>query len=539
MARKGKRNKRRAAAQRSATQPIEKNAPRMGDELNIGDDGPADGRGFAVVDATQLLRITGRTKEGERLDVGIDPGWTSIDGETALEIYQRTPPVFGVISGRANRISALDWSIKSIKNEEDRIASKLKDYKAHYEENSGESFVELGIRIHMYQMMRREMPDLRPDLSNFNAALSRWGRRVKSIRNDQAAEIKDFFSQPSPDQQWPDFIKEFVSDLHIHGRAAIYKKDVFGRVANLYVLPGGTVYPVQGQFVGQARGYVQIPNGNRWGKNEPQVFFGNEVSFARYMPNSAVLSGMTPIDALLNQVIEHLLFDRLMAEQADGTRTPEKLLVFGQMGVGFDPTSIADTGGDPVDEDEQRRIELKLNQARRRAGVATLTGYGTPVVMDLTKENTMGLQMQRQDQIKKLVGLVYNATNVELNETDSGGTSGRSTAEVQERVENQRGVRPVIRTIEELFTRTIIPYRFGWGWSMQFETQRSDSDQIALGRSQVESGLFSVNEVRVNLYNAEPINQPEYDMPKPPGAPAQNPADALGDIALGLRNSNR
>jgi hypothetical protein len=401
------------------------------------------------------------------------------------------------------------------------MVQQLRDWRSIFLEYSGNEFMSLGVRVKMLQLLRQHLHELLPDLSNFDSSLMRWSRKIRNVNADRAFEIKDFFMCPSPDKIWPDFIKEFVADLHIHGRAAIYKQVVDGKVSNLYILPGGTVFPVQGKFVGQWHGYIQIPEGMRYGKFEPQIFFSNELSFARYMPNSSILNGMTPIDALVNQVSEHLLFDRLMAEQADGTKAPEKLLVFGQQGIGIDPSDIADTGGDPVDADEQRRVELKLNQARRRAGIATLTGYGTPVQIDLSKENTMQIQMQRQDQIKKMVGLVFNATNVELNETDSGGTSGRSTAEVQERVENQRGVRPILRIIEELFSRTIIPFKFGYGWQMQFATPKSDSDQVELGKNMVESGLFSVNEVRVNEFNAEPISDPEFDKPKSPSAQPQ------------------
>jgi hypothetical protein len=302
-------------------------------------------------------------------------------------------------------------------------------------------------------------------------------------------------------------------------------------MGNVYVMPGGTVTPIHGDYVGDFYGFVQMLYSNT---AEAQLFFKDEIALTTYMPNSAVQYGMNPIDALLNLVTESLLFEQMAAEMADGQTPPQKMVVFGEKDGGLGMGGAGLDLNDPIDENEQSRIELKMNRKLKDRAIATLTGYGTPMVLDLSKADTFPSQMQRVDQIKKQVGLVYNATNLELNETGGDGTSGRNTSEAQERIENAKGTRPLYMAFEDLHNHQIIPFRFGTGYRIEFASSKSDDEKIAYAKAQKDSGLFSVNEIRVGTFNEDPYDDPQFDVPQ--GAtPAQAAGDALGQIAASIK----
>jgi hypothetical protein len=223
------------------------------------------------------------------------------------------------------------------------------------------------------------------------------------MKADHAQEIEDWLAQPNINDSWADYAKKWVFDLMVHGSSATYKEIIDDKIENFYTLPGGTVLPVRSQYVGGVGAYVQIIPAM-----EPQLFFQDELSYTTYVPISSQSYGAIPIEALVNKVAESLLFDKLMAEQADGTRPPDKVVVFG------DTTPFGGTLGEfkddftlPMGKAEQRRLEVKLNESKKGA-IATLSGVGHPLVLDMTRENTMGVQMERQKMIREEVALVFN-----------------------------------------------------------------------------------------------------------------------------------
>lgn len=490
-------------------------------------------RGYADFNATAgNYRFTAKTKTGDKQSVAIDPGWMQVDSYTALTVFQKCAPVYAVVSARANRISTLEFTIIPDKKIEDQIAINLKDIRDLYEEADEPTMYALGKRIRLLNEAKKILPDLKPNFSNFDKCMIRWRRMIMSAKMDKASEIQDFFMQPAQGMLWNDFAKQYTQDLLVHGRTAIYKQSMKllnGRsiLHAVHMLPGGSVFPVKGEFVGEFLGYVQITDGMR----EPQLFFQDELSFSQYMPNSSLVNGLTPIDALVNLVAENLLFNELMLQKADGSTPPEKLVVFGENDPNFasDP-NFQNSTAVPINRDEQRRVENKLNRMKKQGAVAVLSGYGTPMVVDLSKSDTLPTQMNRQDQINKYVAMTFNASNQEINATGGDGTSGRSTSETQERSDNAKGLRPIIVTMEQTFTHEIIPQRFGYGYSMQFSVPMSERENIELAKIKSDSGLWSKNEIRRDDLHLDPIRDPSFDIPQ--GAqPQQQIGDALGMIA--------
>ena len=480
-----------------------------------------DLRGIQVINAAELYKVSAKDKYGRKHNVGIDDRHLRLSYEDKLRMYEKCPPVLGVVTSRANRMSTLDYSVVQTKHSEDEIVSELKEWRDIFHEyNIPGSMYYFGKRARAYQEIKRRI-DVLPDLSNFDAALKRWAKDINHKTQKSVAEIEDFFAHPNPDMLWNEFIKIITQDLLIQGAMATYKKD-----GNLYPLPGGTVYPIKSQYVGGPSGYVQIPV---WG-DSPQLFFKDEMAYAQYMPNSNIAVGICPLEALTNLVAENLLFSVLMAEKADGSEAPQKLLVFGA------PQSIGDAGNDavevPLDTDEQARAEKILNSKQKERAVKIITGYGTPAILDLSKADTIGTQLERQNKIDQYVAMVFNASNAEINQTGGDGTSGRSTSESQERADNSKGVFPFVRIVEELFTHQIIPYKYGYGWEMKFSTPMSESEKVDIAMKKAQSGIFDVNEIRVNDFQVEAYPEQIYDRPQaqqpPQPATAQDIAGLLG-----------
>jgi hypothetical protein len=492
-------------------------------------------RGFNVYTSTELMGVSGRDKHGEVLQSTIEQPLFQLRVDERIDMFRNSADIFGVVASRMQRIAGLEWQVVCDEKDEERQASALQDaYQIwkEYETVGPEKLDLLAIRLKMGQFVRRHLPEVLPDLSNFNSALARRRRQLRNVSEDRSSEIEEWLMTPNPGTDIYDFMKMFVFDLMVHGAAAVFKdQDTYAdTVTNFYNLPGGTTIPARSKFVGGANAYFQMIDGE-----EPKVYFSDELSFTSYVPTTARAYGFIPLEALVNKVAEALLFDRKAAEEADGTRPPEKLIVFGDTA----PFGAFDNEFDlPMPKEEQQRLETMINEARKEA-IRTMSGVGTPMAVDLSRSDQFPHHMERQRQIREYVGLVFQATPIEMNLTGSDSTSGRSTSESQERIDRQRGVWPIVQMIQNFFTRDIIPYRFGTGHRFEFTPGVSEFDTVRLVKEKLQSGAFSVNEVRQEDLGKDPYQGEEYDLPQgggqqTPGADEMNPmfTESVGGMGL-------
>jgi hypothetical protein len=251
---------------------------------------------------------------------------------------------------------------------------------------------------------------------------------------------------------------------------------------------------------------------------DPQIYFADEICWSTYMPTSGIAYGLIPLEALVNKVAESLLFDQRAAEAADGTRPPEKIVVFGE------DSPFGDLTGEealkvPIPQDEQSRLEVLINEPKKNA-IRVLSGYGSPVVMDLSRSDTYAAQAERQKDIRTAVALVFNMTNMEINETGSDNTSGRSTSEAQASIEKEKGIYPLVLIEENHWNNEILPMRFGPGYEFKFKSGLTDMEQLEIDTAKVNSQTYSIDEVRVERGD-EPWGG-EYERPLG-GAQGQQP----------------
>ena len=438
-------------------------------------------------------------------------------------------PVYGIVTARCNRIAALEWSVVRQSKNEDKIEEIMKMSKAIWTEYANTlDLTHLTVRMRSMSVIQQYLTDVLPDLSNFDASLLRWRKKIRMGTDDASSQIEDWLGNMNAHDTYEDFIKKSVQDLMVHGCFAWFKQvNSENKLDNVYVLPGGTVIPFRSRYVDAMVAYIQqIP------AVEAKVYFADEITYGTYCPSSAMSYGMIPLEALTNKLAESLFFDQMAAQRADGTVPPEKIAIFGETSPFGDLTSMPDDFKLPLDSAEQARLETILNEPRQNA-IRVLTGTGTPAIMDLSRADTFQFQSDRQRLIREEVALVFNMSNNEINLTGSEDTSGRSTSESQERIERVKGIYPVIKLLEGKLNHEIVHMRFDTDlYSVEYKTGLSDEEELKLDTEKVRSGIYAVNEIRM-ARDEEPFPDPKFDLPT--GAAQGGPPDGSEANPLNMK----
>lgn len=478
-------------------------------------------RGLNVYTLSEIVNVSGSDKQGNIKTV-----------ETQIPVFILTPMerewlvrmnsyLFGIVTSRMNRISSLEWKVTRKKEEEELIVEKMKAFYQIWVENDNLSDIrQLVIRRKAVMSIQEEIKDMKDDLSNFDSALKRWRRNLKNQNQYSASQIEDWVNSINSEDDFEEFQKKWVFDLMVHGAEAIYKQFIDGVIENAYLLPGGSVYPIRSRYVGSSTGYIQMLHGY-----EPKIYFSDEMIFDSYVPVSARSHGLIPIEALINKVTESLLFDKLAAERADGTKPPEKLIILGEQSKMFgDLNSVS--FNIPANQEEQKRIETIVNEERKNA-IRVISGVGQPVVSDISKADTFSEQSERQTRLIRDIGFVFNMSPFEMSLAGSDYVAGRETASEQAKQEKERGIYPIVRIIDKTMTSKIIPYKFGSGWILEHNTGMSEVEQIKLDAQKLSSGTYAVNEIREDRGD-DPYPEENYE--RPPGQQTENQQPGFNDI---------
>jgi len=480
-------------------------------------------RGANIFTLSDLLSVSGEAKSGQIVSGQIQQNIFTLSLDERVQVYRKCGPVFGLITGRANRISGLKWRVKNVNRDEDRVEAYLKMASDMFKEWSDVTNVKHAIiRLRCRAYIRRVLPDVLDDLSNFSQALLRWKRRLKMHHEDRSTEIEDWIGEPNAQRTFKEFTVESIADMCVHGAAAWYKErdPQTNAINNIYNLPGGTVLPFRSMYVGGGMAWAQILNGI-----PPKIYFRDEIAYITYAPNSALSYGAVPLEALVNRIAEMLLFEEQAAMKADGTSAPEKMVVFNDI-MPYGDEETAKEMPVPITQQEQARIETLMNEPRRNA-IRVLTGYGggsgAPAVVDLSRESTFAAQSDREDKIIRVVAIVYNASNIELNLTGSEDTSGRNTSESQQDSDQAKGWLPLAVAYEDKWNKEILPERWGTEHELDLDKGLSDKESVELEQAKIASGAYSPNEIRSERGD-DPWPEPEYDRP-PGGAGKQEPPD--------------
>lgn len=484
-------------------------------------------RGYNIYYLNQVMPIHGYDKFGHMVRGEYEYPWFVLTPEERIDIAKKSSYIFGVVTNRMNRIGSLQYKVVSNRHDLDVTIGQLKTLKSTYNDfkNSGDMRYVLAAGV-IAREIRKTLTDCLPDLSNFQRALVRFTRRVNAQKQDRCAEIEDWLMCPNDEDQFEDILKKYTFDMMVHGQCDIYKKYENGIITKYYILPGGTVYPLRRQYVGERPMWAQVVPG------KPTLIYDKaEIIHDTYAPTSFSEYGIVPLDALVNKVSEQLLSERYWAGQADGTAPPEKLLA---IQAGSQIPGQVDFGLNPK---EQKRIEENINQFRRQA-IRTITGTGPIEVLDISKRDMLDGQLRRLEEIKKDVALVFNMSNLEINETGSDGTSGRETSETQERQEKLRGTYPLIKSFQEKINEELIRPKFGDGCRLKLMSSNDEYEQLELIKAKMDTGVYAINRIMTEDLNLEPYEGDQFDQPPGPAAPSMNQA-VSDEVAMALRKNGR
>lgn len=239
---------------------------------------PPEKRGINIYHMGELTGVSGVDRSGQFIQTTIQQPYYSLTIIERLELFRRVDMIHGVVTSRMNRVSGLEWQVTMQSKEMDRLESELKQYKQIWEEY--EDYVEardirvLVMRQMLLKRIRTYLPDLRPDLGNFDMSMVRWRKRLKDQQEDKSSQIEDWMREPNQGETFKDFTKKSVFDLLVHGSMSWYKEPQEEVLENIYVLPGGTCMPIHNRRVGGPVGYAQVfPS-----SEQTQIFFADELA---------------------------------------------------------------------------------------------------------------------------------------------------------------------------------------------------------------------------------------------------------------------
>ncbi len=93
-------------------------------------------------------------------------------------------------------------------------------------------------------------------------------------------------------------------------------------------------------------------------------------------------------------------------------------------------------------------------------------------------------------------------------------------------LDQSKAVWPTVKAYQNTWTHEIIPFKFGYGWSLQLQAGIDEFADLRKAKEMIDSGLHDVNEIRTNVLNLPPYEGDEFNKPK--GAQVPIPADTGG-----------
>ena len=124
-----------------------------------------------------------------------------------------------------------------------------------------------------------------------------------------------------------------------------------------------------------------------------------------------------------------------------------------------------------------------------------MTGYGTPISIDLSNNDIYNSLMQRQEQILKFVAIAFSASNNEINDNNDN----LATSKVNERYDYSSGIAPIYGTIEDMFNYEYLNYKYGGNYIFKFNPILDEKERFELAKLKKDSGLMDINEIRVKI----------------------------------------
>lgn len=466
-----------------------------------------------------------------------DPYWSLVDPTTAFEIVQRCIPAWSVITLRQNTMVTHRPKIETLKEAEERISAYLFNLKDIFSEFGDATLPHAGLRTRIYLEIAKYLGPhmVRPDLTNFNKAHNRWFQEIQQQKFDHSQAALEYFENPAPGKTWAEFVKQFVMDFLVVGRAGVWMETFGGpapRYGNFHMFPSGTLYRVGPVRLGEPDAYVQIVQDfSGLPVEEPLLFEEHEVLYEELVSVSSAGVPMTPINAFVNLALERMLSEKQRLKYADGSKKVQKVLAIGQPGqkpadfVTSRAPGAYENAGPP--KTDVRRITLKVNE-QTEDDVAVIDSTGNIQVIDLTRADLLDYFSTRDDAIQREAGRCWWATPMEMGLAGSDDTSGRSTSEAQERIALAAGTAPIVVALESAMN-TAARRKFGNGLVFSLEMERTEREIAELMKLEKGTGVLAVNDI-LRKHGLRVYDDERFDLPDG----GQSDGAALVDAVNGI-----
>lgn len=488
----------------------------------------SEGRGWSLYTNHNLIPHGVVDKDGNSHTAKIQSGnlYRYLSPWDCEQIAMLDSDIFSIVSQRSQIFSGMQDSITPIKKIEDEIAFRLKrSYRLamQYDRTSPVgygSYVKYWHEINSYL----KNYNLFPDLSNFDKCMRIYFDDIKFYKEQSSQEVLDWVYQPRAGSQIQDFKKKWVRDNLIHGRNAIQlPTDGFD---GFEIVPAGTIYQVPEEFVGQynLQWYVQLTYGmNGWSSvQRGKIFSSEEMSTAQYIPSTAIVDGLKPMDALMYQIIMTTNLNELLAENSNGSKAPEYLILI---------TENEDDGGyayPSIDSGEIERQETSVNEKRKDSQVRIhKTSGNSAQLFNLSRENIINVLSPYTEYVRKAKAMVFHATPNEMGDTNTGGMIAKAGAEAQQQLYYSQSINPLAIMWENQFTLEVLPKKFYQVndngkkipiWDLRLRQETTIQEKIELANALKGTQSVTVNELRELMgydRTGNPIDDEIQPIPQP------------------------
>ncbi|HEY9245677.1 MAG TPA: hypothetical protein VIO11_02410, partial [Candidatus Methanoperedens sp.] len=238
-------------------------------------------RGYQIVYTNQLMSTSGLNQSGQMVKGQFEYPWFTLMPNERVELCKKTSTIFGIITSRMNQISSQGFRVTRDTSLFEKEVQDMKSIKSIYDEYINFSDPKYNIAaVLIGKELQKKLPELLPDLSNFDKCIIRLNRTAYRRNRVSAEAVEAWMEKPNRKEDYEDVIKKYVWSLLVHGAADIYKKWDGNDLESFHSLPGGGIFQVINETIdNNSPEYVQMI----WGKT-PLFYTDREILHDIYLP---------------------------------------------------------------------------------------------------------------------------------------------------------------------------------------------------------------------------------------------------------------
>lgn len=268
--------------------------------------------------------------------------------------------------------------------------------------------------------------------------------------------VKTFFDRPNPDDSYYSFMSKVLRDLFVYDAMA-FEIARGGNAIELVPVNGSTIRPnvsKDGSVINYFQSIGDI--------TKPIPFGKDEIVYCHEYPSNQRLTGFSPIETLVTEIITDLYALRFNASWFSDGHLFNKIIAMSDM-----------------DDTQIEKLESHFDTRKRKSTkvpIISLPQGSSATMLDLGFNNRdMEFRYLEEWVFKRICAAFQIATN-EVLELYQSAT--RASAEVQSRIADSKGFRPIINLLESEINSKVMPL-INPNLSFKIAPQRMTEEQKA------------------------------------------------------------